>query len=362
MLVLMVMTHALLGAAGPRSGVYLWGQLVPTEVLLGDVVYMEISIHNRGDRPVRIPASAGLETGTLGIEIYDFKEHTRFYFFSPAGCPAGFDVPEVLLPPGKSRVLCRQMLPVPSFECFAWRFWDPKKWRDGDYYLDLRCGRFKGRSEAIGIRRRPEAEMQALLEYYDGGFKSPIPRGWDIDRPTLATFGLLSFPTARSLPDELARMKEKLSPGTLRDIFHLTRLTAALYDAPSLWRKRQAMDRLFRWLDARPEIQRRSLAGDLYTWSSHSRGLGTFGYELVDEAIRRLPERIGQEGEAERRLRRQYLIDHPEADKYWKKPKMTAIQPPVDALEAKKVTATKSPDAGLFQAECGPAAQARGSL
>lgn len=289
MLPLLFLVHTLILSAEQSPGVFLWGEVVPTEVRLGDVVFMEISAHNRGDSPARIPATCLLETGTLSVEICDREEFTTFRFF-PDGGPMGGDVPEIVLQPGQGHVVALLMLRLPRLDWTGWRFWDPAKWRPTAYYLDLQCGELRGRTERIFIGRRPEKEMEALLEYYDGGFKAPVPPGWDIDRPTLGVFGLLSFPLVCSLPEELARMEEKLSPGSLREIFHATRLTAAVYDAKTPEKKRGAAAELLEWLDQRAEIQRHWMAMELVSWGLRNKGLGEYSFEFVDRVIPCLPE------------------------------------------------------------------------
>jgi hypothetical protein len=289
MLHLLCLSCAMVVLGNGPSSVYLWGECVPTELRLGDVVFMRISAHNRGDSPVKIPAGGSLEAGTLSVEISDREEFTTFNFV-PEGCPMGGDLPEIVLKPGEGHVIALLMLRVPQLDWTRWRFWDPRKWRPADYYLDLQCRELQGRSEKIFIGCRPEKEMAALLEYYDGGSKAPAPPGWDVDRPTLGVFGLLSYPLACSLPEELAKIEKLLSPGSLWDIVHASRLTAAAYDAGSLREKRDASAALIKWLEERPEIQREVMAADLVSWARVNKGLGAFCFEFVDHLIPLLPE------------------------------------------------------------------------
>jgi hypothetical protein len=195
-------------------------------------------------------------------------------------------------------------------------------------YLFAECGQLSSPGERIRIDARDEAETAKLLEFYDGGLKAPCPENWDLWRPSLHSFYLLSFPLHCSLPEELARMEETLSPGSLREIVHATRLTAAVYDAQSVEQKRAAAAALLAWLDQRPEIQRHWMAMQLYSWCCHNKGLGVFAYVLVDEVIRRMPEEYGMHKDHQQYSRKQYLLDHPGADKYWKPPTVTENRRP----------------------------------
>lgn len=278
---------------GSADSVYVVVRTVPSDVRLGDVVFMEVSVRNGGDQPAQVPTRCNVKTATLRVELFDRVEATRFYFLWDC-CPGSADLREEALEPGEVRVLALQMVEVPRLDWTQRRFWDPNKWRPDDYRFDVRCsGLPPSATPYIYIDRRPEKEMEALLKYYDGGFKAPAPPGWDYYRPTLGFFGLLSFPAVCSLPDELAAIEQKLSAGSLRDMVHATRLTAEVYDAKSPEEQRRAADVLFQWLDAQHEIARHWMAMRLVSWSSGNKGLGEYGFEFIDGLIPRLPRKYG---------------------------------------------------------------------
>ena len=200
--------------------------------------------------------------------------------FLPDGCPAGEETPKIDLGPGEQRVLGVLMLPVPRLDWTEWRFWDPDKWRSGDYYLDLRCGELAGRSEKLFIEGRSDEEMRRLLALYDGGVRAPVPTGWDVDRPGLGTFGLLSFPAECSRPENLATLEKTLSPGSLRDLVHVARLTVQVYDSVSIDEKRTRARELLDWIDTRPKLQRTYFYARLANWARDCGGLGQFMFEF----------------------------------------------------------------------------------
>lgn len=188
--------------------------------------------------------------------------------------------------------------------------------RKGGHFL--RPGLSQGtRGPFLNIRPRPEKEMAALLDSYGRHMKAEREQGadWDWDRPLV--FGLGRAPLEWSRPEKLASLEEMLSPGSLRDVVHVTRLAAKTYDSETVAEKRLAMGELLRWLDSRPEIERHWLAMQLKSWCWHNKGLGRFGYELMHELIARLPERYGAEPDYRENTRRQYLLDHPGAAEYW---------------------------------------------
>jgi hypothetical protein len=269
-------------------------EITPTEAHLGDVLFLRISFKNRGERPLAAPISCLLENGTLRLRLYDAEERISYHFM-PDGGPMGPGLREALLEPGTTRVVALRALPLPRLDQLESRFWNPRHWRVDKTWAEKRyliagCGSFSATSRGIWIGRRGEHEMATLREFYNGGLHSPVPPGWDWDRPGLGLFGATSFPLVGSLPEELAAIEPELSAGSLRDAVHGTRLTARLYDAKTLDGRREAADELVKWLDAQHEIARHWIAMQLVSWAWGNRGLGEYGFELVDQLIPRGPD------------------------------------------------------------------------
>jgi hypothetical protein len=287
---LLLALAAIGGHSEERKGLYVHVEVTPTEARLGDVLFARISLQNRGGAAVSAPEGCSQEAGELRLQLQDPEEYTR-YTFLPDGGPTGLRGKEILLEPGQTRVVSYSVIRLPRLDRINFRFWNPKSWRVGEYWLFAYCAGVSGRSaRAIVIDRRPENEMTALLEYYDGEYKAPVPSGWDSWRPTLGVFGLLSFPLVCSMPEQLAVMEEKLSAGTLQHIVQATRLAAAVYDAKTVKEKRKITSRLLRWLDERSEIQRHCMASDLCGWAMGNKGLGEYSFEFIDQLIPRCPE------------------------------------------------------------------------
>lgn len=304
---------ALLGLGAPAekaSALYVRVEVAPTKARLGDVLFVRVSLKNRGDTAVLAP-----ETCWPQLELEDPVEDTRYSFVSsPVGC--GSPPKHVLLQAGQTRIVGGGVIRLPRLDRIHFRFWNPKSWAPREYSLIAHCAGTVGFSELdISIRRRPNKEMAALLEFYDGGYHAPVPPGWDTYRPTLGIFGLLSFPMVCSVPDELAAIEAKLSPGSLREIVHATRLTAELYDAETLTEKRKATRELLRWLDKRPEIQRHIMASSLVSWATQNKGLGGYLFEFVDQVIPRLPENSQQGCRKSNDDARQYYLKYLNARK-----------------------------------------------
>lgn len=308
-----------------------WIECTPQELQFGDVVFVRISVRNTATKPTVVPSQFPRDLGLCRLEVVDAREQTRFVFV-PDGIGCG-GVPNATLAPGDVAVVLYDVLAMPRLHWMGSRFWAPETWRPDSYELRayLRMGKQVYREvfgPEIRIARRADGEMAALRERYGGGrWQRKAPLDWDWDQPTLALFGLTTFSVDASTRENLAALENTLSAGSLRHLVHVTLLTHAVYDAQELNRKRQATGQLLAWLDGQHEIARHWMAMRLHSWCWHNSGLGTFAYELVDEVIRRLPERLGADQDYQESARRHYLLDHPGADKYWKKPTVTKSIP-----------------------------------
>ena len=330
------------GATEAFDSLILWVETAPQEVRLGDPVFVRISARNTGKEPIVIPARFPQEIGGLcRFELVDNRERTRFEFF-PDGGGSG-KVSKITLAPDDVAIVLYDVLALPRPDWFDRRFWMPKEWRSDSYELAarLRLGKrvyYETFGSKIRIDRRPENEIAALREFYNGGIHAPSPPGWTWDRPTLGLFGAIGFPHVGSLPDELAAIEQELSAGSLRDAVHGTWLTARLYDAKKLDERREAADELVQWLDARHEIARHWMAMQLVYWARRNQGLGEYSFELVDLLIPRGPEEYGgrkwqdEYREKNDSLRRHYLES------------LQRPQPPSESTGAKRAPGKRQND------------------
>ncbi len=339
------------GATEAFDSLILWVETTPQEVRLGDPVFVRISARNTGKEPIVIPARFPQEIGGLcRFELVDNRERTRFAF-SPDGGGSG-GVSKTTLAPDDVAIVLYDVLALPRPDWFDRRFWMPKEWRSDSYELAarLRLGKrvyYETFGSKIHIDRRPENEIAALREFYNGGIHAPSPPGWTWDRPTLGLFGAIGLPCVGSLPDELAAIEQELSAGSLRDAVHGTRLTARLYDAKKLDERREAADELVQWLDARHEIARHWMAMQLVYWASNNRGLGEYRFEFVDRLIPRGPEQYGgrnwqdqyrQQNDSRRRSYLEYL-QRPQA-------------PPADGFGCPGAPGNRGPASGVSASGC----------
>jgi hypothetical protein len=101
-------------------------EISPTELGLGDVLFVRVSVENGGKEPIAAPQSCLLENGTLALRLYDSEESTS-YHFRPDGGPMGTGLQEAPLGPGARRVVSLLMLRVPRLDHINLRFWNPQQ-------------------------------------------------------------------------------------------------------------------------------------------------------------------------------------------------------------------------------------------
>ena len=114
-------------------------------------------------------------------------------------------------------------------------------------------------------------------------------------RPTPRAFGLDDFLPYKDLIQQLLDYEEKLSPGSLRDIVHLTRLMRAVYDSvedeADHAEQIAAVDEVLHYLDTLPQIERENLLLRVIGWWPHFSKNRAY-FRLVDGALKRLPKNI----------------------------------------------------------------------
>lgn len=219
--------------------------------------------------------------------------------------------------PGEKWLVGYELVKMPSLQCTEWPFWDPQKLSKDSYDLGgtLRLGRdltvpvagsepiirtFRlGRhltvpvaGPAVTIRPRRKAEMAKLLELCrgrgDAWTKKNRPVGFDDDRANMNWFGFTFAPPECSQSENLAMLEKLLSPGSLRDIVHLTRLAQAVYDEKDVTQRRKNLASLCAWLETLPEVERKWMAIRVTEWAAPNQGLGPFRFEVATEAALRL--------------------------------------------------------------------------
>jgi len=272
---------------------------------------VRVPIENHGGRAIPAPLTCSLEVGTLALRLYDPEEHTSYHFL-PDGCPGGTGYQRILLEPGKTHQVSLFMVRLPRLDRVNYRFWNPKLWKPSNFYLVADCGGVRGYSQKIRIAARPEKELAKLLEYYGEEVAPGELPDWPIDRPSLHTFSLLSFPLNSAKPEYLAALEELLSPGSLRDLVHVTRLSQEVYDAKDVGEKRKATNKLLQWLRRQPETKRDWIASSLVRWvhTTNYRAFGAYSFDVLDELIPLLPKDFQETTRKENNERRQRYLEY----------------------------------------------------
>ncbi len=89
----------------------------------------------------------------------------------------------------------------------------------------------------------------------------------------------------------LLEFEDKLAPGTLRDVVHLTRLRRALYDETDDTKKMKAVGKLVYYIDSLPQIERENVVKALLDRHTAVGG-DPASFLLCEALIRRLPKNI----------------------------------------------------------------------
>lgn len=265
-------------------------EAAPTELHVGDVLFVRLTATYQGDRPLVAAKQHRLRGDAL--ELKDFDGWRCFDLLQ--GFPQPF-IDRLRLLPGQQltdrRPFAKQ---VPNLERVGHPFWNPQTLSAEPYRL-IHTFYFGGTGTvvtlgpALKILPRPEAEMRKLLELCDprDARLRKLPPGFDPDRPGLCHFGFFSAPAQSSTPENLATLEEILSPGTLLDIVRLTRRAQAVYDAQQFTEKRKLLTDLLTWIETFPELQRQCMADFLAGWACQSKRLRPFGYEIALEVALR---------------------------------------------------------------------------
>lgn len=266
-------------------------EATPTELRLGDPVFTRMWLSYKGKDPVMLSGWY-----TPSFTLTDLNRDTTFTFHPDVSATPGGVQPQEMKP-GEKWLIGSALVKMPALECIDWPFWNASKlskepYRFGGALSVRRDLTVRIAGPKLFIRPRRKAEMRLLLRLCRERADAwrHIPDSFDHDRPTINRFGFTFAPPECSTPENLAILEKALSPGSLRDIVHLTRLSQAVYNEKDLPQRRKATTELLGWLDKRPEIERHIMAGNLVSWASQNKGLEGYLFEFVDQIIPRLPK------------------------------------------------------------------------
>jgi len=271
-------------------------EATPTTLRVGDVVFARISIVNEGEKVTRLPTLFSRDLGNLGLSLDDLKRDTTFTLRPDVHVSYGRD-PDAFknLGPGEGWLIGYYLLKMPPLRAVEWPFWNPETISDAPYQLSAtlivdRRFRFGGLGPSLHIQSRPEDEMSRLTKFCGSRSHTwrSFPADFDGDRANLNWFGFTHAPPECATSESLAALENFLSPGSLRDIVHLTRLAQAMYDEKNEKQRDRMVTDLFSWLESLPEIERKWMALQLIEWSRTNKGLGMYGYHVAIEAALRL--------------------------------------------------------------------------
>jgi hypothetical protein len=328
-----VLTQAARGDALPVAL-----ELAAYEVHVLDPLFARVTVTNTKERRVPLPTDL-FNTAQYTLlrltppyrYVYEFtSEHvTGTPFF-------------VTLDPQQTMTLDYEILELPAVDQLQHKFWrEIGKPADDSIVARLFCfpqnePPVPVRAEAsrsIEILERGAEEMEFLRELCaESAKRDQENRGHDDWRELSSTpvhFGLKRFRSDRDLVEKLLAYEEHLSPGSLRDVVHVVRVTGEIDGSRDDPQREAMVEGLLEWLDTLPEIERHCLAMSIISWAtSRSRGDEPPFHSLVYGAAQRLPEQYHPVGDLPKGLvhpsgyrayrLRQYENNHPEFQAYLK--------------------------------------------
>jgi len=285
-------------------------EAAPTDLHMGDVVFVKLFLTNMGKEPMSVPGYFSRGFGNLDLRLMDSRRDTRFTL-RPGGGGFGGSVPRKLQP-GERWFVGYEIVNVPSLEHAGDPFWNPETLSEKGYVL---CASLKitprvhveAQGPTLTIRPRPKAEMAKLLELCrpEPDAWRDMPSNWDSWRPSL-NWSIAFAPPRASTAENLATLETTLSPGTLCDFIRLTRRAQAVYDGADAEEQRQKLDELLNWLETLSEVERIIMMSQFTGWAQGNKGLGVFGYRIAVEAALR-PSLWDQDIEIRKTWLRNYL-------------------------------------------------------
>jgi len=312
---------AILAQAQEKEALPVRLELAAYKVNVLDPLFARVTTTNTKDYRVPLPHDLFLTTGyTFTREIDPYRYTYRFTSEHVSGSQ-GF----VSLDPGQSITLDYEILECPPGDQLEHKFWrevaQPAQSHIAAHLFYFPKNRppvpidLTARSQ-IDILERGADEMKFLTELYAESVRRHEEHGpadgWEALGSRPSDFGLASFHPYPDLVQKLVAYEERLSPGSLRDIVHLVRLTQTIYHSRIESDRRGTVEELLRWLDTLPEIERHCLALRIISWASYNRRADDPAVDLlVYETVQRLPQRL-YEFEDYRAYRLQdYASNHP---------------------------------------------------
>ncbi|MBQ2850907.1 MAG: hypothetical protein IJE77_10535 [Thermoguttaceae bacterium] len=266
----------------------------PTEVYVGDVVYLTVAEENRSSetlpwRSLGFPEPFG-SIGTLSSAGFSTRYEAISEYPTDLYCERGFEARP--LAPGERRIVSRYFCEVPPLEDWNSPFFKelreklrdapdgvPCRWTPG-YFITPDGERL---SVPLIVKERPDAETRRLEDWLAATPERLLPIIDEANRKRLRSeelppnprdgvrvagrsfdpraFVRFSFrkPNRPNAPRKLTdwrKLEAEFSPSTLRDEIVLTRLQLEYYDAEEGEASDAALKTLVDWLQSRPEPQR----------------------------------------------------------------------------------------------------------
>jgi hypothetical protein len=280
----------------------------PTELYVGDVVYLTVAEENRSSetlpwRSLGFPEPCG-SIGTLSSAGFSTRYEAIPEYSTDLYCERGFEARP--LAPGERRVTWRDFCEVPPLEDWNSPFFKElrEKLRDAPDGVPVRLtpGFFGSDGEPISIplvvKERPDAETRRLEDWLAATPERLLPIIDEANRKRLRSeelppnprngvrvagrsfdpraFVRFSFrkPNRPNAPRKLTdwrKLEAEFSPSTLRDEIVLTRLQLEYYNAEDGEASDAALKTLVDWLQSRPEPQRDVMSATLLENSDHFR-------------------------------------------------------------------------------------------
>ena len=226
---------------------------------------------------------------------------------------------------GESRFVDYEVLQMPPVTMVGHSFWNdlPNQTAFIETKVSLSLGEEKRKAEPRGKRGlaflpRPEPEMKFLERLYKklGEREPETGSGWYGDReaerttPTPQTFGLSGFGRHEDLIQQLLDYEKNLSPGSLRDIVHLTKLMRRMSSESDQAEQIAAVDQVLHFLDTLPAVERETLLIRIIDWCEPLPSNAAY-FRLADGALKRLPEPIFQYDDYPAARRRELGTENP---------------------------------------------------
>ena len=304
----------------------------PTELYVGDVVYLTVAEENRSSetiprRSLGFPEPFG-SIGTLSSAGFSTRYEAISEYPTDLYCERGVETRP--LAPGERRIVSRYFCEVPPLEDWNSPFFKelreklrdapdgvPCRWTPG-YFITPDGERL---SVPLIVKERPDAETRRLEDWLAATPERLLPIIDEANRKRLRSeelppnprggvrvagrsfdpraFVRFSFrkPNRPNAPRKLTdwrKLEAEFSPSTLRDEIILTRLQLEYYNAEEGEASDAALKTLVDWLQNRPEPQRDVMSATLNESRTYLRERRVYGKDFpLNAKNRKLLEALG---------------------------------------------------------------------